>query len=234
MSYRSGPLSEATERWLPARQARIDALSDPATRYKSARALFSNKTGRQFDEIRSSLARMSPPGRACFDRERDRYRDIDHIRPIRFFPELCFNWQNYVYACSRCNQDAKNDRYGVVNQDGELIELDRSTSLDTRPPAGLDALINIRTEDPASDPGDIYPLPNSLRRRGPGWRRGGLATNTGGNQRDCQSESSRTLMRDHTPFPPAPPLVYDRPHPRENPPCPTSPTSSPRPMAASA
>ncbi|MSP01323.1 MAG: HNH endonuclease [Acetobacteraceae bacterium] len=138
----------ATERWLSRRQARVNAQPDPATKYLTARDLFSSKAGNSFDEIRSTLSDMSPPGKACFYCERDRYRDIDHIRPIRFFPETCFSWQNFVYACTRCNQDAKRDQVWIINESGELLKYDRSTPLGTALPRGLHALIDIRHEDP--------------------------------------------------------------------------------------
>ena len=147
LSYRSGPLSPETEQWLSDRQARVNAEPDHATRHQIARRLFASKRGAAFDEIRARLAAISPPGSACFYCERDRYRDIDHIRPIRHFPESCFDWQNHVYACSICNQDAKRDRYAIIDTSGELIAFDRFTSPDSSP-AGVHALIDIRQEDP--------------------------------------------------------------------------------------
>ena len=147
LSYRSGPLSLTAEQWLSERQTRVNAEPDHAARHQTARRLFGDKRGRAFEEIRARLAAISPPGSACFYCERDRYRDIDHVRPIRHFPEACFDWQNHVYACSICNQDAKRDQYAVIDASGELIAFDRSATPEAQP-AGIPALIDIRREDP--------------------------------------------------------------------------------------
>jgi hypothetical protein len=143
----TGPLLDDTEKWLAARRARITAAGSRAEGYAIARAGFRTKSGRHFDEIRRRLAEIAPAGSACFYCERDRYRDIDHLRPIRHFPEACFDWTNYVYACAICNQDAKQDRYAIITNDGELVVLDRNRPIDDPPPRGTHAVIDIRRED---------------------------------------------------------------------------------------
>src|SRR5690242_3748190 len=102
LMYRSGPLSTRTEIWLKKRQDSVDKEPTHVRRCVAARKLFASKHSKAFVEVRTRLASMSPSGRACFYCERDRYRDIDHIRPIRHYPESCFVWQNYVYACAIC------------------------------------------------------------------------------------------------------------------------------------
>jgi hypothetical protein len=148
LKYSSGPLSIATQEWLEGRQKVVDKEQDRRSRYQKARKMFSAKTGRAFAEIRGRLSAMSPPGRACFYCELDRHRDIDHVKPIRHFPESCFDWSNYLYACSICNQDAKRDRYAIIVDDGTIHALDRTWSFDAPLPSGVHAVIDIRSEDP--------------------------------------------------------------------------------------
>ncbi|MFP3708148.1 hypothetical protein SB783_29440 [Paraburkholderia sp. SIMBA_009] len=94
------------------------------------------------------LAAVSPPGKACFYCERDRYRDIDHVRPKRHYPEQCFVWGNYIYACTICNQDYKKDTYAVFDITGAIVKFDRSLPFSSLVPAGDHVLIDPRSEDP--------------------------------------------------------------------------------------
>ncbi len=129
-------------------QAQVDIKSDRRARYEVAKRLFSNKRGRIFFEIKLKLANASPPGQACFYCERDRYRDIDHVKPKRHYPEQCFVWTNYVYACTICNQDGKGDRYAVIQDNGLLVEFDRTWPEHLPLPDGIHAFLDIRSEDP--------------------------------------------------------------------------------------
>jgi uncharacterized protein (TIGR02646 family) len=148
LTYLSGPLSAEAEARLADLQAEVDSEPDHARRYMKANRSFSNKKNKTFDEVRARLASMSPPGMACFYCERDRYRDIDHIKPKRHYPGVCFHWTNYVYACSKCNQDAKKDKYAVIDGYGNLKSFDRSWPIELPVPTGIHALIDIRRENP--------------------------------------------------------------------------------------
>ncbi len=47
--------------------------------------------------------------RLCF-RETDgggKSPTIDHFKPLRHFPELAYNWRNWIFSCHRCNVDNK-------------------------------------------------------------------------------------------------------------------------------
>ena len=117
-------------------------------KYAKAKTLFANKTSAAWLDVKSKLALSAPAGDACYYCERDRYRDIDHIRPKRHYPEQCFDWDNYVYACVICNQDMKKDKYGVIDAAGNLVRFDRTHDIAVPVPVGVDALIHIRSEDP--------------------------------------------------------------------------------------
>lgn len=149
LRYLIAPLSHTTLNDLLGRQAEVDAEINHEARYKKAKDLFGRKTPkRAFDEVKSVLAQHSPAGSACFYCERDRYRDIEHVRPKRHYPELCFDWNNYVYACTICNQDAKKDKFAVFDRGGNVISFDRSLAFDQPVPDGESVLIDIRLEDP--------------------------------------------------------------------------------------
>jgi uncharacterized protein (TIGR02646 family) len=149
LRYDPGPLPAAAAAALRRLQATVDAEPDHAARIAAAGRLFGRKTPRSaFQAVRERLARVSPPGEACYYCERDRYRDIEHVRPKRHYPERCFDWSNYVYACVICNQDRKGDRFAVILDDGTLRAFDRSLPAGAPPPAGIPALIDLRAEDP--------------------------------------------------------------------------------------
>ena len=129
-------------------QAQVDAEPTHRARYLKASALFKSKTSAAFGEVKELLAKSAPPCESCFYCERDRYRDIEHVRPKRHYPESCFQWSNYVYACTICNQDAKKDTYAVFDVNGNIVKFDRSYPEDQSPPLGDHVLIDLRSEDP--------------------------------------------------------------------------------------
>jgi uncharacterized protein (TIGR02646 family) len=48
--------------------------------------------------------------------------DIEHFRPKSKFPELCFEWENLLFACSICNgKSNKGDKFPSENEGGLLI-----------------------------------------------------------------------------------------------------------------
>ena len=149
LKYIFGALSDQSTDDLRSKQAEVDAGVSHEERYQKAKALFGRKTPkRAFDEIRSVLSANSPAGNACYYCERDRYRDIEHIWPKRHYPEHCFSWQNYVYACTICNQDAKRDKFAVFQKDDEYVVFDRTLPFDQPVPQGDPVQIDIRSEDP--------------------------------------------------------------------------------------
>lgn len=149
LKYSTGPLSAKADKALSDLQAKVDAEPDHASRYAKASRLFDSKSPKSaFDEVRQRLAEISPPGDACFYCERDRYRDIEHIKPKRHYPEKCFSWENYVYACAICNQDRKGDVFAVFDSSGNVVRFDRSHPKTMPVPAGDPVFIDIRHEDP--------------------------------------------------------------------------------------
>ena len=148
LRYNCAALSATTQASLDALQKRVDDCDTRFDMYEKASALFSSKTTKAWDEVRAKLAAVSPPGDACFYCERDRYRDIDHVRPKRHYPEASFVWGNYVYSCAICNQDAKRDTYAVFDANGGVVVFNRSLDWTVPVPVGDKVLIDPRAEDP--------------------------------------------------------------------------------------
>lgn len=145
----TGSLSSATTRFLAARQTKVNGKHLKSEKYGEAKRLFALKANNAFREIRDLLDKASPTADACVYCERDRRREVEHVRPQRHYPEAAFEWTNYVLSCTICNQDLKNDRSAVIDAHGNLIEFDRfSLAPDDPPPAGIHALINPRIDDP--------------------------------------------------------------------------------------
>lgn len=36
---------------------------------------------------------------------------VDHFRPISRFPQLAYEWSNWIFSCRRCNEDNKQDKW---------------------------------------------------------------------------------------------------------------------------
>jgi uncharacterized protein (TIGR02646 family) len=133
-------------------QGTIDQLATFAEKSSKAKEIFSsrNKIGNPvFDQIKIKLTEMCSGARRCVYCEDSVADEVEHIRPKNLYPESCFTWENYVYACGACN-GPKNDKFAVFrNSDGVFAEVNPPKGTPAvQPPQGEDALINPRTEDP--------------------------------------------------------------------------------------
>lgn len=133
-------------------QDEIDVLGTFELRNEKAKDLFPkrNKIGNVvFDEIKVKLTEMCSGARRCVYCEDSVADEVEHIHPKDLYPNFCFHWDNYVYACGNCN-GPKNNKFAIFRHDnGRFHEVNppRGTKA-TEPPAGSDALINPRIEDP--------------------------------------------------------------------------------------
>lgn len=108
------------------------------------------KNNLAFKEIREALTTMCIGARRCNYCEDSVADEVEHIAPKTLFPDRCFQWNNYCYACGPCN-GPKNNKYAVVRADNTLFEIPphkKAIKPYTQPPFGLDALINPRVENP--------------------------------------------------------------------------------------
>ena len=70
-------------------------------------------------EFRGIPGRVAPPDN-CWYCERHCLREsddggkaptVDHFRPLSRFPELAYQWSNWIFSCYRCNADNKGGRW---------------------------------------------------------------------------------------------------------------------------
>jgi 5-methylcytosine-specific restriction endonuclease McrA len=151
-------------------QSSINTLGTFSERSAKAKELFpqkNTKSNATFNEIKKKLAEMCNSTRRCVYCEDSLADEVEHIYPKDLFPEKCFDWENYIYACGPCN-GPKNNKFAIFKQeDGSFAIVNPPKGQPaTQPPAGDAALINPRMEDPLqfaildlSNTFKFFPLP---------------------------------------------------------------------------
>jgi len=110
----------------------------------------SNTTkNRAFIEVKKKLSLMCCGPDRCNYCEDSKADEVEHIYPKDWYPEKCFVWMNYCYACGTCN-GPKNNKFAVLKRiDGTVVELIRDKDSDIiEPEEGETVLINPRLENP--------------------------------------------------------------------------------------
>lgn len=132
-------------------QSTVNALSDFTAKANKAKALWEDKTNSNigksaFETIKNTLAEMCVSVKICNYCEQNEANDIEHIYPKSLFPEKAFVWDNYLLACKQCNTAYKSDKFAVLDNNDDIIDLPRNT----QPPHDRGAFINPRVEDPSA------------------------------------------------------------------------------------
>lgn len=108
---------------------------------------YNKKTNAAFKVVRENLAEMSGGTVRCNYCEDSNANQVEHIYPKNFYPEKCFVWENYCYACGPCNQP-KSDLFAVFeNATGTEVNL-KNLPKNTAPPAGQALLVDPRADQP--------------------------------------------------------------------------------------
>lgn len=142
------PLAQAASTYLANKQAEIDALQDYAQQVDKGKALWSSKSGANFETVKSTLTSMCVGSKRCNYCEDSAADEVEHIKPKDLYPENTFSWGNYLYACGPCN-GPKNNFFAVIDQNNQVLELARKKNDPViRPQTGTDAFINPRNENP--------------------------------------------------------------------------------------
>ncbi len=133
-------------------QDEIDALATFAEKSAKAKNMFSKKNTRAnkvFQDVKKCLTGMCNSTRRCVYCEDSLGDEVEHIYPKDIYPDKCFNWDNYVYACGPCN-GPKNNKFAVFkSSDGKFTEVNPSRgNAASKPPKGEAVLINPRIENP--------------------------------------------------------------------------------------
>lgn len=105
----------------------------------SSRNKASNST---FKAIREVLTDMCSGARRCAYCEDSVADEVEHIFPKDLFPDKCYEWLNYLYACGPCN-GPKSSQFAVFLPNGEMVVLNS----DQEPPNDVSVLINPRLEN---------------------------------------------------------------------------------------
>lgn len=133
-------------------QDEIDALPTFEEQSSRAKDMFPNKntkTNKVFQDVKKSLTSMCNSTRRCVYCECSLGDEVEHIYPKDLFPDKCFDWNNYVYACGPCN-GPKNNKFAIFKKPGgKFVEVNppRGTP-SSKPPNGEAVLINGRMENP--------------------------------------------------------------------------------------
>ncbi len=99
-------------------QTYANALVAKGSTSTEARNLFkAARKAKEVRRIRAVLKRMNRGSGRCMYCEHDRGDSIDHFCPIKIDPNLTFDWNNWLLACSVCNSNNKRDRFpaGLLN-----------------------------------------------------------------------------------------------------------------------
>ena len=144
--------SEAILKALKKFQDEIDSLKTFPEQSAKAKEMFPKKNTKSntvFKEIKECLTKMCNSTRRCVYCEDSLGDEVEHIYPKDLYPDKCFKWENYIYACGPCN-GPKNNKFAVFRtSDGKFMEINPPKgTASTKPPKGVAALINPRVEDP--------------------------------------------------------------------------------------
>ncbi len=139
-------------------QQDLDNLPSYEERVETAKKSFprkNRKTNPIFRVVRATLTTMCYGPRRCGYCEDSVGDEVEHIKPKDLYPELCFVWENYLYACGNCNGPKSNSFAVIDAATGSIREVQRprrrrgGLPVPVVPPhPGSPALIDPRHEDP--------------------------------------------------------------------------------------
>ena len=134
---------------LQRRQMAVTSCGDYAAQVALADKHWAGKPSALFKRVRKALAQVCPGAQRCCYCEDSCADEIEHIRPKNWFPDQVFDPENYLFACGPCNSP-KGNAYAIVDARGQLIEAKRGKGVAVcAPPAGQEALLHPRLDDPA-------------------------------------------------------------------------------------
>lgn len=150
LQLKNKPLTLAAASLLQDYQQQVDAKATFPEKVAEGKRLFAQhnkKTNAAFKVVRGNLEDMSGGTVRCNYCEDSNANQVEHIYPKNYYPEKCFVWENYCYACGPCNQP-KSDKFAVFEHDTE-VEVNLKELLEnTPPPDGQALLLDPRAEDP--------------------------------------------------------------------------------------
>ncbi|WP_133272473.1 HNH endonuclease [Hymenobacter radiodurans] len=143
------PLSSSDRLQLAALQQLVNNGANYHSQVILADQKWNSKSATLFSRVRSALESTCPGARRCGYCEDSLADEVEHIRPKSWFPDQTFDPNNYLFACGPCN-GPKHNNYAVVDTSGVINEAQRlRNALATPPPAGQEALLHPRHDNPA-------------------------------------------------------------------------------------
>lgn len=114
-----------------------------ATKMEQEKAWNNQRRCADFKPIEDALKRMLDQCEYCMYCEDNRAKQVEHFWPRAIYPELAFEWLNYLFVCGDCNS-RKSDQFATIASSGDVTKINaESPNRCDRP-----ALINPRYEDP--------------------------------------------------------------------------------------
>lgn len=148
------PLSVSSQAVLTSLTDEVAGMPQYTDRVAHAKTLWAAKGSSKakraaFDEVKAELTKACSGHRRCNYCEDSVADEIEHFRPKDLYPELCFSWANYLYACGPCNAP-KGAKFAVfVGASDVPIEVSRKDGEPVVAPAiGSAALLDPRVDDP--------------------------------------------------------------------------------------
>jgi hypothetical protein len=106
-----------------------------------------------YDTVRAVLTEMCSGADRCMYCEDSAADEIEHVRPKSLYPDQTFVWENYLYACGRCNGPKSNSLGVLGSQRRAVVAIERRRGEPITPPEpGRMLLIDPRREDPPRFP----------------------------------------------------------------------------------
>ncbi|MFN4001710.1 HNH endonuclease [Microcella sp.] len=90
-------------------------------RANASKRTWTNKSSARFREIRAALERAAGTNLRCMYCDDNEGTAIDHFDPRIRSPELTFEWNNYLLACSGCNSNAKRSQFPIDENGDSLL-----------------------------------------------------------------------------------------------------------------
>src|SRR5260221_9650651 len=144
----SNILSSKVQKILNGLQKKINEEASFSDKVKKAQSLWNSKGGKEgkkkFAYIFNELYSLCVYVGICNYCEQSEANDIEHIYPKSFFPELAFNWDNYLLACKQCNSAYKLDQCYILDDNDDVLEVERGN----QPLYKTGCFINPKTEYP--------------------------------------------------------------------------------------
>lgn len=147
----SRPLPAEALSGLNTLQTAVDGAGNYAACIAEGKRLFDkhNKPkDKIFSAVRAELALISANVLRCCYCELSEIDQVEHVFPKDLFPQMCFTWDNYLYACGPCNRRKSNKWWTFDGVTGVASEFTRPRGTPPLPPPPNPLFISPRIDNP--------------------------------------------------------------------------------------